>query len=115
MNCFHWSLFAFHFIMLLYNVTIKIDWSIHDEWLAWMQDIHIPEVLGTGCFYKHQLVKILDTDETGGTTYAVQYYAESQLAYEEYSSRYADGFRKVITEKWGEQVFSFRTLMMVIN
>ena len=30
--------------MIIYNVTIKIDLDVHDEWLAWMKLEHIPRV-----------------------------------------------------------------------
>ena len=100
---------------IIYNVTTAVSHQVKEDWLQWMLDIHIPEVLGTGCFYKHQLVKILDTDETEGITYAVQYYAESQSAYEDYISNYAGNFRKAISDKWGEQVYSFRTLMEILS
>ena len=100
---------------VIYNVTTAVSPVVHEAWLQWMLDIHIPEVLGTGCFYKHQLVKILDTDETEAFTYAVQYYAETLSRYEEYISTWANGFRKAGVEKWGEQALSFRTLMAVVQ
>ncbi|MEO8448027.1 MAG: DUF4286 family protein, partial [bacterium] len=28
--------------MILYNVTVNVDDSVHDEWLEWMKTIHIP-------------------------------------------------------------------------
>lgn len=99
---------------LIYNVTTAVSHAVHREWLHWMQDIHIPEVLGTGCFYKHQLVKVLDTDETEGCTYAVQYYAENRAVYDEYISRYAHSLGQAVKEKWGDQVFSFRSLMAIV-
>ncbi|MES2646790.1 MAG: DUF4286 family protein [Bacteroidota bacterium] len=101
-------------MQIIYNVTTAVNHQVNEAWLQWMKDIHIPEVLGTGCFVKHQLVKILDTDESEGFTYAVQYYAESQAKYDEYISYYANDFRKAITVLWGENVLSFRTLMAVL-
>ena len=41
--------------MVIYNVTIKIDWSIHEHWLRWVREVHIPDVLATEMFYKYQL------------------------------------------------------------
>ena len=38
--------------MLIYNVTINIEESVEKEWLAWMQQVHIPEVIATGKFVK---------------------------------------------------------------
>ena len=100
---------------MIYNVTTAVSLVACEDWLKWMLDIHIPQVLGTGCFYKHQLVRILDTDETEALTYAVQYYAESQSSYQDYLTNYANAFRKQIDETWGEQVYSFRTLMEILK
>ena len=36
--------------MLIYNVTINIDESVHDQWLDWMKDKHLPDMLATGKF-----------------------------------------------------------------
>lgn len=99
---------------IIYNVTTTVSHAVNEAWLQWMLDVHIPEVLGIGCFYKHQFVKMLEVDETEGLTYAIQYYAESQSEYENYVTNYAGAFRKEMAEKWGEQVFAFRSLMAVL-
>ncbi|MBC7866805.1 MAG: DUF4286 family protein, partial [Gloeobacteraceae cyanobacterium ES-bin-316] len=36
--------------MILYNVTIKITNAIAIDWLQWLQEVHIPEMTGTGYF-----------------------------------------------------------------
>ena len=63
--------------MIIYNVTINIDESAHDQWLNWLRTKHIGEVLATGCFYKAKLSRVLVEEEMGGVTYSVQYFAES--------------------------------------
>jgi len=30
--------------MIIYNITIKISWPIHEQWLAWYKDEHIPKL-----------------------------------------------------------------------
>ena len=101
--------------MLIYNVTIKVDWSIHEPWFKWMLDIHIPEMLGTGCFKKHQFVRLLEIDETEGPTYAVQYYAESKADYNRYLEQYAATLREQGTELWDDKYLTFPTLMEVVH
>ena len=100
---------------VIYNVTTAVSHAISEAWMQWMLDVHIPEVLGTGCFYKHQFVKMLEVDETEGLTYAIQYYAENQSAYEDYVTNYAGFLRKKVTEKWGEQIYAFSSLMAVLQ
>lgn len=101
--------------MIIYNVTIKVDWAIAEDWLQWMQVSFIPEMLETGCFEKHQLVRILQVDESEGPTYAIQYYAPSLTKYDYYLQHYAGDFRKQVTDKWGEKYIDFRTLMQVVD
>ena len=43
--------------MVLYNVTINIDYAVHDEWLDWMKNVHIPDVMNTGLFIDCKLCK----------------------------------------------------------
>lgn len=101
--------------MIIYNVTIKVDWSIEEDWLQWMQDIYIPGILGTGYFEKHQLVRLLGVDETDGPTYAVQYYSGSIDSYDEYARKFAPGFSRQLIARWGDKCLAFSTLMQVVN
>jgi len=101
--------------MLIYNVTIKVDWSIRDAWVQWMLDEHIPEVLGTGCFVKHQFVRLLEIDDDEGATYAAQYYAETREKYDEYIDRYSTQMRERGLQKWGDKFIAFRSLMEVVH
>lgn len=99
----------------VYNLTIKVDVSIANEWLNWMLDIHIPEILGTGCFIKHQLLRLIEPDDSEGVTYAIQYFAETIEKYKYYISHYDSTFRRENAEMWGDKYVDFRTLLQVVN
>ena len=101
--------------MFIYNVTIKLDNSIHNDWVKWMNEEHINDIMNTGCFEKFQFVKLLDIDESEGPTYAVQYYAISKAQYNRYIDLYAPKMRKLSTDKWGDRFIAFRTLMEVVQ
>jgi Domain of unknown function (DUF4286) len=100
--------------MIIYNVTVQVGLQVAAKWLLWMQQEHIPAVMATRCFETYRLVKLLGTDETEGLTYAVQYFAANLEQCETYLEQYAPALRQEVAETWGEQVFSFRTLMEVI-
>ena len=34
--------------MIIYNVTMNVESDIHDEWLNWMRNTHIPKYFATG-------------------------------------------------------------------
>jgi hypothetical protein len=101
--------------MIIYNVTMKVDWEIAEDWLQWMQDIYIPEIVGTGCFEKHQLVKLLEVDDAEGPTYAAQYYANNVATYNKYVEQYSGDLRKGLSNKWGDKCLAFATLMQVVE
>jgi hypothetical protein len=101
--------------MIIYNVTSKIDWSIADAWVQWMQQVHMPEVVATGCFTKSQFVRLLDVDEKEGPTYAAQYFADNQEKIDEYIQHHATALRQHTIDKWGNKFIAFRSLMKVVN
>lgn len=102
-------------VMIVYNVTTKVDWSIAEEWLRWMQDVHIPEMIATGCFSKCQLMRLMEVDEEEGPTYAAQYYADNQQAVDEYLQQHAHTLRQRTLNTWGDKFIAFRSLMQVVN
>ncbi len=97
--------------MIIYNVTIKVDHSIHDEWLQWMQAKHIPDVINTGCFTNNKIYKLLHQDETDGITYAIQYSCTDIAVLDKYQKEYAPALQKEHTEKYKEKFVAFRTIL----
>ena len=101
--------------MIIYNVTIKVERSIAANWLAWLKEEHIPDIIGTGCFTHASILMLLEVDDTEGPTYAVQYHAESDVLYNLYIEKFSDNMRKKGTDKWGNQFIAFRTVMQVVH
>ncbi|RTL51210.1 MAG: DUF4286 family protein [Sphingobacteriales bacterium] len=101
--------------MIIYNVTSHVAAPIHETWLQWMKEKHIPMVMQSGCFYQYQWVRVLGTDESEGYTYAIQYYAYTIQDYERYVKEHAMALGKVVQETWGENMTSFRSLMQVVQ
>lgn len=99
---------------LIYNVTVKVSHAIEANWLQWMQEEHMNEVIATGCFTHARLLQLLDADDEAGVTYAVQYEAPDRAHYERYIHSYADSMRKKGFDRWGDGFIAFRTLMQVI-
>ena len=100
--------------MYIYNVTINIDDSVHDEWLIWMES-HIPEVLNTGKFISAKFTEVLVEEEIGGKTYSVQYTANSKEDVEAYYKEDADELRIEALKKFGDKMLAFRTELKLIK
>jgi len=101
--------------MIIYNVTIKVTHSIADDWLVWLRDEHIPDILNTGCFTDARVLRLMEVDESDGPTYAVQYHAESKALYNRYIQEYATGMRNKGMDKWGDKFVAFRSVMQIVH
>ncbi len=101
--------------MLIYNITTKINWNIQQDWLRWMHDIHIKTILNTGCFARHQFVRLLEIDEDDGPAYALQLYAENRENYLRYKDVHLPAIDAMSHERWKSNVISFATLLEIIG
>lgn len=101
--------------MLIYNVTINIDDSVHDQWLNWMKTKHIDDVLATGLFHKAKLIKVLVEEELGGTTYSVQYFTDAAEKLNDYYTYHAPRLREEGTQLFGDKMLAFRTELEVLE
>ena len=100
--------------MILYNVTSSLDPEIEDQWVAYMRDVHIPEVMATGFFVKSQLCRLLN-EEDNGITYASQYYCVSLDQLEEYRAVAAPALIREIDKHFGGRYASFRTMLEIVS
>lgn len=99
--------------MIVYNVTVNIDHEVHDAWLRWMKDTHIPEVMATGLFVESRMHRVLADDE-GGITYAIQYTAPDMAHYERYRDEHAARLQADAQRLYGGRFVAFRTLLEVV-
>lgn len=100
--------------MILYNVTVNIDKSVEDEWLHWMKEQHIPEVMETGMFVENKIFRLLQ-EEPQGSTYSIQYFAKSMEDIQQYQMEYAPGLQKAHTDKYANKFVAFRTLLESVD
>jgi len=100
--------------MILYNVTISIDDSVHDDWLEWMKNKHIPDVLATGLFIENKIFKII-TEEGSENTYSIQYFLRSMEDYDKYKNEFAPKLQSEHSKKYKDKFVAFRTLMELVN
>ena len=74
--------------MIIYRVTVTVKNDIENDWLKWMMEIHIPDVIKTGYFNDWQIEKqILPENFRDGITYIINYYANTISDYQKYSER----------------------------
>ena len=101
--------------MILYNVTINIHESVHDQWMRWMQEKHIADVLATGKFSAARMVKVLVEEDMGGTTYSIQYTTDSKETLQRYYDEDAPRLREEGLQLFEDKMLAFRTELELIS
>lgn len=102
--------------MILYNVTVNIDRGSEADWLHWMKQVHIPEVLATGMFMENRIFKLISPpEENEGTTYSVQYFANSLQKLDNYLENYAPALIQKHAERYRDHFVAFRTVLELVG
>lgn len=101
--------------MIIYNVTINIHESVHDQWMNWMQNKHIADVLATGKFSSARMVKVLVEEEMGGVTYSIQYTTDCKETLQRYYDEDADRLREEGLRLFGDKMLAFRTELELVS
>lgn len=100
--------------MIIYNVTVSIDHSVHEDWLEWMRTKHIPDVMSTDCFIESRISKI-HGEEEGEITYAIQYIAPSQDKFDVYQQLFAPKLQHEHSTRYQGKFAAFRTILSIIE
>lgn len=99
---------------ILYNVTVKILTNLSDEWLQWMQEVHIPDVMATAKFEEYKISEIIE-EENEGRTFAIQYVSPDMETFQSYQLDHAKKLQQEHTERYKDKYVAFRTLMTIIK
>lgn len=99
--------------MIIYNVTVNVENDVKDEWLKWMKEKHIPDVMATGFFMDNKICKVM-VDEEQGTTYSIQYTCANMKDLEAYQTQHAPRLQKEHTDRYKDKFVAFRTLLEVL-
>jgi hypothetical protein len=101
--------------MIVYSVTVAVDRAIEEDWLSWMRDIHIPDVMATGYFEAYGMQKLIDLDSVGArVTYTINYYCESLDKYKSYRKQAAPKLQDEHTKRYRGRFSATRTLSEII-
>lgn len=96
--------------MIVYNVTVKVEKSIEEEWLGWIEK-HAPEVVETGCFVSYSFFELLEPKVDAQRTFVIQYFAKTKEDYERYLSDFAPQLKEDGIKKFGDKFVAFRSIL----
>ncbi|WP_373521245.1 DUF4286 family protein [Aquiflexum sp.] len=101
--------------MILYNITVNIEKESEEDWVLWMKQIHIPDVLATGMFSENRFYKILHDSDDGSVNYSVQYFTDTMEKIMEYQSNFAPKLQDDVKSKFKDKFVIFRTLLETVE
>lgn len=100
--------------MLIYNVTIHIAPSAEADFVAWMQNEHIQEVLATQCFHKAIFLKNQTENTEKYRAYTCQYFCATATDLDHYYQEFAPALRQKGQQKFGKAMVGTRTEFQVL-
>lgn len=101
--------------MYIYNVTVSVDNEIQSDWLSWMSEEHIPEVMDTGYFTGFKIFKVLLNQEPGSTSFSIQYSFKEMKNLQLYQANHAPNLQKKHSERYKDKCIAFRTVLETIS
>lgn len=100
--------------MFLFNNTVGIDKVVEEEWLVWMRNEHIPEIMSCGLFSSVKFYKVLHDNPDETVSYSVQFFTDSIDKIQHYLDRFAPQHVAELHKKFKDRHVAFRTLLQEI-
>lgn len=81
---------------VLYTVRLSLEASAADDWRQWMEAVHLPDVLATGCFETGTMAEELEPPPPAGRrVFVMQYRATSLERLQEYQAQHAPSLQQL--------------------
>lgn len=101
--------------MFIYSVTVSINKECEKEWLEWMLNKHIPDVLNTACFNNYNMFQVYSAISEDLCTYNIQYHFNTVEDLEKYQRVFANHLQKEHKEKFEGKFVATRTVLRKIQ
>jgi len=85
--------------MFVYSVRVSIEKNIKDDWLSWMKEKHIHDVMNTNCFKSYEIYEVVNEDNISkNTEFIINYFYEEEDSFERYQKEFAPALQKEHTD-----------------
>lgn len=97
--------------MILYNLTVRVDHDIEQEWLEYVRKKYVLSVMATELFFDFKIYRLLNEPDNEGITYALQFFAHSMNDVEKYLNNYAHAISEDHRLRFRNKHVAFNTLL----
>lgn len=96
--------------MIVYHVTVTVNAEIETNWSAWMSQVHIPEVLRTGCFLDCRMHRVIDSAAID-PTFVMFYRCQTLEDFQRYQRDHAPSLQKDHADRYEGRVRAGRQIL----
>lgn len=102
--------------MIIYRVSVTVHRAIEAEWLAWVMDNQIPEVMKGGYFGSFKLGKVVEpVERRGATVYDIEFICPSMEHLRDYRREAMPAVERSLSDRYRGRVSVVRTVLEVIG
>jgi hypothetical protein len=98
---------------VLYRVTIDVDADVADEWIAWMKEVHVPDVLREPGFSRAVIAREKKDDATA-VRFVIDYTVESNALLDRYFAESAPRVRAEHEARFGGRARATRQVLEIV-
>jgi hypothetical protein len=97
--------------MIINNITYNVDRTLEEDFLAWLKEVHIPEVMNTLKPKSYKILRLLTEIENAGSTFSVQYKYNSLADFEEFENEFQEDLNYEIHKRYNGHYVFFPSLL----
>lgn len=97
--------------MVIYNITIKVDWSIHNHFKSWIEEEVLESAKEISTVNSSKFLKLLDVDSSDGMTYCVQHYFDNLGDYNMYKMAEDIVFKNELADRYKDKLVLFTSVL----
>lgn len=101
--------------MIIFNTTYHVEDEIHYDYLDYIRETFIPKALESGFLYEARLARIVAQYDEPGTSYSLQFRVKNSDTLRHWLHESGDSLNKELTEKFGDKVLGFVTLLEEVD
>lgn len=101
--------------MLVYNTTYQVNIEDARNFVIWIHQCYIPNVIEFGQLKKPRLSRIISHKEEGSECFSLQFEVESSARLHHWYNKQGAQLNKELIDLFKEKVVAFTTLMDIID
>ncbi|ANI89174.1 hypothetical protein A9P82_07645 [Arachidicoccus ginsenosidimutans] len=86
--------------MVSYNVFIKTEKEIENDFAQWFRKEHIPQIIATGCFEGFILSRQIEPIDNGNKVLVCRFFCKSFAEYQHYINDFSKKMRDDFPERF---------------